>query len=151
MEWKTWFVRDSFLDNETFLKPLLFFLGGKDFGYLTSIACFSIIIIVLFKWLKYSLMLPLRRSSLENLYTEQIVGSTDQQPLLETPGEVSSSFLQALCSFWIRSQFRINSKRATYGILLWISSIQSSKILMGNISQEAFSGFCKLDYSNFGS
>lgn len=29
-----------------------------------------------------------RRSFLENLYTEQIVGSTDQQPLLETPGEV---------------------------------------------------------------
>ncbi|XP_024030672.1 (S)-ureidoglycine aminohydrolase isoform X2 [Morus notabilis] len=29
-----------------------------------------------------------RHASLENLVTEQIVGSTDQQPLLETPGEI---------------------------------------------------------------
>lgn len=31
---------------------------------------------------------PVRYSPLENHVTEQIVGSTDQQPLLETPGEV---------------------------------------------------------------
>lgn len=32
-----------------------------------------------------------RYAYLENHKTEQIVGSTDDQPLLETPGEVSSS------------------------------------------------------------
>jgi hypothetical protein len=35
---------------------------------------------------------PVRYSPLENHFTKQIVGSTDQQPLLETPGEVPFNF-----------------------------------------------------------
>ncbi|EEF31168.1 transcription factor, putative, partial [Ricinus communis] len=47
-----------------------------------------------------------RYASLDNLITEQIVGSTDKQPLLETPGEIGMSidiYLWVLVSYSCQS------------------------------------------------
>lgn len=41
MEWKTSSILDSFLDNETLLKPIMFFLGGRDFTHLITISSLS--------------------------------------------------------------------------------------------------------------
>lgn len=45
------------------------------------------VLVVLFE--VANMLYSVRYASLENHVTGQIVGSTDQQPLLETPGEVS--------------------------------------------------------------
>lgn len=57
---------------------------------------FTMVLVVLFKLA--NMLSSFRHASLENHVTEQIVGSTDQQPLLETPGEVSVAFLMIFTS-----------------------------------------------------